>query len=181
MKIIIILLTTLLSTGIHARECSSLLDFDVKTLNENTQVNLCNAYQGKVILIVNTASRCAFTDQYDSLEKLYREYKNDGLVVLGFPSNDFGQQEPGTEKQIKEFCRMTYGVQFPMFSKTHVAKGKADPLYEQLASVAGIYPKWNFHKYLIDRKGELVTSYTSAIDPLDEIVIDEVEKQIVRF
>ena len=181
MKVIILLLATFISSEVVAKECSSLLDFDVRTLNEDTRVNLCEAYQGKVILVVNTASRCAYTDQYDSLEKLYRKYKEDGLVVLGFPSNDFGQQEPGSEKQIKSFCRMTYGVEFPMFSKTRVAKNNADPFYKQLAHISGTYPRWNFHKYLIDRNGLLVANYASAIDPLDETIIAEIKKQIVKL
>jgi glutathione peroxidase len=176
-----LLITALISFEAYAKECSPLLDFDVRTLNDKTMVNLCEAYQGKVIMIVNTASKCAYTDQYESLEKLYQQYSDDGLVVLGFPSNDFGQQEPGNEYQIKTFCRSTYGVRFPMFAKTRVSERNADPLYKELASAAGTYPKWNFHKYLIDRNGELVASYRSAIDPLDETVIGEIKKQIRKF
>lgn len=91
---------------------------------------MCEVYQRKVIMIVNTAGRCAYTDQYELLDKLYRQYKDDGLVVLGFPSNDFGQQQPGNEYQIKSFCRTTYGVQFPMFAKTRISERYADPLYQ---------------------------------------------------
>ena len=181
MKKLMLLIVALISAEAYAKECSPLLDFDVRTLNDKTMVNLCEAYQGKVIMIVNTASKCAYTDQYESLEKLYDEYKDDGLVVLGFPSNDFGQQEPGNEYQIKSFCRTTYGVQFPMFAKTRVSERYADPLYKELASAAGTYPKWNFHKYLISRDGELVASYRSAIDPLDESVVGEIRKQIRKF
>lgn len=181
MKKSILLFAILFSTEVFARECSPLLDFDVRTLNEKTVVNLCEAYQGKVILVVNTASKCAYTDQYESLEKLYKQYKDEGLVVLGFPSNDFGQQEPGNEYQIKSFCRMTYGVKFPMFAKTRVSRRYADPFYTELARAAGTYPKWNFHKYLIDRNGQLVADYMSAIDPLDEPVIGEIIKQINKF
>ena len=132
-------------------------------------------------MVVNTASKCAYTDQYDSLEKLYQKYRDDGFVVLGFPSNDFGQQEPGNEYQIKNFCRMTYGVKFPMFEKTRVSERHASPFYTELAGTAGTYPKWNFHKYLIDRNGQLVADYMSAIDPLDEPVIGEIKKQIKKF
>lgn len=141
------------------------LDFNVRTLNGEKLVNLGETYKGNVILIVNTASKCAFTGQYEGLEKLYADYKDKGLVVLGFPSNDFGNQEPGTEKQIQDFCRMTYGVQFPMFEKTHVTKRNADPLYKMLGSAAGEFPKWNFHKYLIDREGRLAGSYGSFTSP----------------
>lgn len=181
MKKIVLFIAMLISMEVSARECSPLLDFDVRSLNNKAEVNLCEAYQGKVIMIVNTASRCAYTDQYESLEKLYQQYKDEGLVVLGFPSNDFGQQEPGNEYQIKSFCRTTYGVQFPMFAKTRVSERYADPLYKRLASVAGTYPKWNFHKYLIDRNGQLVASYRSGIDPLDKSVIEEINKQVRKF
>jgi len=173
-----LVLLLLVSNEIYAKECPGLLDYNVRTLNENTVVNLCKEYQGKVILVVNTASKCAYTDQYDSLEKLYKQYKSDGLVVLGFPSNDFGHQEPGTEKEIKSFCRLTYGVQFPMFAKTRVAQHYADPLYKELANVSGNYPRWNFHKYLIDRNGQFVADYPSAIDPMHSSVISEIETQL---
>lgn len=138
------------------------------------EVNLCEAYQGKVIVIVNTASKCGFTDQYDDLEKIYGKYKDQGLVVLGFPSNDFGNQEPGSEAQIKDFCRLTYGVQFPMFGKTRVAKDNAAPLFKQLGEQKG-YPKWNFYKYILNRQGELVESYSSFTSPSSQKFIQQIE------
>jgi len=168
------------SSQLFAKECPELLNFNVRTLNNNKQLNLCEEYQGKVLLVVNTASKCAYTDQYDSLEKLYRQYQDRGLVVLGFPSNDFGQQEPGSEKQIKDFCSVTYGVEFPMFSKIHVAYHNADPFYRKLAEVSGVYPQWNFHKYLIDSDGKLVTYYQSAVDPLDESVVNAIKTELKR-
>jgi len=152
-----------------------LLDVVVRTLNGKQEVNLAQTYHGKVILIVNTASKCGFTPQYDGLEKLYAEYKDRGLVVLGFPSNDFANQEPGTEKQIQEFCRLTYGVKFPMFGKTRVRKSNADPLYRRLGEAAGKYPSWNFHKYLIDRQGRLVASYSSFTKPLSKRLVRRIE------
>ena len=181
MNIFIFLLALLIVPFAHAKQCSDLLNFEVRTLNDKTMVNLCEQYQGKVILMVNTASKCAYTDHYGSLEKLYAEYKKQGFVVLGFPSNDFGQQEPGTEQQIKAFCRLTYGVQFPMFAKTSVTQRNADPLYDALARASGRYPQWNFHKYLIDREGKLVRDYSSAIDPLDERFIQDIKHQIRKF
>jgi glutathione peroxidase len=108
------------SVQAETRNCPDTLNFTVRSLNDEQQVNLCEVYAGKVVLIVNTASKCAFTSQYQGLEALYATYKERGLVVLGFPSNDFANQEPGTEAEIKTFCRMTYGVQFPMFAKTRV-------------------------------------------------------------
>lgn len=181
MRNLVLMIALLFSAQTSAKECSPLLDFDVRSLNEKTVVNLCEAYQGNVILVVNTASKCAYTDQYASLEKLYELYRDDGFVVLGFPSNDFGQQEPGNEYQIKDFCRTTYGVRFPMFAKTRVSERYADPLYRALASASGTYPRWNFHKYLIDRNGELVASYQSAIDPLDETITGDIKRYIKKF
>jgi glutathione peroxidase len=146
--------------------CPETLDHKVQTLVGKRQVHLCQDYLGKVVLIVNTASKCGYTPQFDGLEKLFSKYKARGLVVLGFPSNDFGGQEPGTAKQIKEFCKLTYGVKFPMFSKSHAAQQHASPLFQTLGKLAGEYPAWNFHKYLLDRKGNLVASYPSKIEPL---------------
>jgi glutathione peroxidase len=180
-KLIFALLTIFIGVESSAKECSPLLDFNVRTLSEKTIVNLCEEYQGRVILIVNTASRCAYTDQYDSLEKLYKEYKDEGFVVLGFPSNDFGHQEPGTEQEIRNFCRLTYGVDFPMFAKTRVSERYADPLYKELGRVSGTYPQWNFHKYLIDRNGKLVADFSSSVDPLDKSVTTNIKQQIKKF
>jgi glutathione peroxidase len=168
------------STQLFARECSALLDFNVRTLNKEKEINLCDEFQGKVLLVVNTASRCAYTNQYDSLEKLYKQYQDRGLLVLGFPSNDFGHQEPGSEKEIRDFCSVTYGVKFPMFSKTRVAQRNADPFYRKLAEVSGTYPQWNFHKYLIDSDGRLVANYQSAIDPLDSQIVNAIEAELKR-
>ena len=153
----------------ESASCPDALNHNVRELNGDKEVNLCDEYAGKVVLIVNTASKCGYTPQYEGLEKLYREHKDEGIVVLGFPSNDFAGQEPGTEEQIQEFCTLTYGVEFPMFSKVHAAEANASPLYRDLAAMAGgEYPGWNFHKYLIGRDGELVGSYKSRVRPEDE-------------
>lgn len=155
-----------LFASVEARAtCPDTLDFSARQLATDEVVNLCEAYRGKVVLIVNTASKCAYTDQYEGLEALYDQYRDRGLVVLGFPSNDFGGQEPGTEQEIKRFCRLTYSVKFPMFEKTHVRKDRADPLYRLLGEQAGEFPRWNFHKYLLDRDGRLVGSYGSSVRP----------------
>ena len=149
----------------NAEACPELLNFEKQRLASDETVNLCVEYHGKVVLIVNTASKCGFTPQYEGLEALYRKYKDDGLVVLGFPSNDFGQQEPGSEEEIATFCRRTYGVEFPMFKKTTVTRFNAEPLYQALAKKSGEFPEWNFHKYLLDRQGNLVASYNSRVNP----------------
>ena len=146
----------------------SLLDQDFRRLASDEVVNLGEAYAGKVILVVNTASKCGNTPQYDGLEKLYEEYQDDGLVVLGFPSNDFFGQEPGTEEEIQEFCRLTYGVQFPMFEKVTVKEGEAHPFFAELASASGTYPTWNFHKYLIGRDGRLIAEFSPRTQPYDD-------------
>lgn len=156
--------------------CAPALDFEVRRLAGDETVRLCDAYQGKVVLMVNTASKCAFTGQYDGLEKLYNQYKDRGLVVLGFPSNDFGNQEPGSEEQIQTFCRLTYSVEFPMFEKIHVKKGRAAPLYQYLAEQTGVYPKWNFYKYLIDRDGKVVDYYSSITSPDSNKILKQIEK-----
>jgi glutathione peroxidase len=156
--------------------CAPALDFQHRRLAAEEEVRLCDAYQGKVVLVVNTASKCAFTDQYEGLEAIYRKYKDRGLVVLGFPSNDFGNQEPGNEEQIKEFCRLTYSVEFPMFEKIRVKKGVAAPLFQRLAEDAGAYPKWNFYKYLIDREGRVVTHFTSFTPPESPKLVAAIER-----
>lgn len=164
------------ATDVPSTDCPAALNFSVKELAGGKQVNLCKAYLGKVILVVNTASKCGFTPQYEGLEALYGKYQERGLVVIGFPSNDFGQQEPGAEEKIKEFCKLTYGVKFPMYSKTKVRQDHADPLYQTLGTLANQFPQWNFHKYLIDRKGMVVASFESKIEPQSDIVVKAIEK-----
>ena len=157
---------------------SDLLDQDFRRLASKDQVNLCETYSGKVLLIVNTASKCGNTPQYDGLEKLYSEYGEQGLVVLGFPSNDFLGQEPGSEEQIEEFCRLTYGVDFPMFEKTTVKGDQAHPFYQELASESGTYPTWNFHKYLIGRDGKLISEFSPRTKPYDNDMVGAIESAL---
>jgi len=156
----------------------SLLDQDFRRLASDEVVNLQAAYGGKVVLVVNTASRCGNTPQYEGLEKLYEQYGEQGLVVLGFPSNDFFGQEPGSEEEIQEFCRLTYGVRFPMFEKVSVKEGEAHPFYQQLAAAAGTYPTWNFHKYLIGRDGKLIAEFSPRTQPSDKKLVGEIEKAL---
>jgi glutathione peroxidase len=153
----------------------ALLDQDFRRLASEEVVNLGDAYGGKVVLVVNTASKCGNTPQYDGLEKLYEEYQDEGLVVLGFPSNDFMGQEPGTEEEIQEFCRLTYGVRFPMFEKVTVKEGSAHPFFARLAAAAGTYPTWNFHKYLIGRDGQLVAQFSPRTKPYDDALVESIE------
>lgn len=171
MKSFALLALLLLTVPAHACE-GTLLDQDFRRLASTEQVNLCEAYAGKVLLIVNTASKCGYTPQYDGLEALYRQFGDDGLVVLGFPSNDFQGQEPGTEEQIEEFCRLTYGVEFPMFEKTTVKGSGAHPFFAALADASGTFPTWNFHKYLIGRDGQWVSEFSPSTPPDDEALLE---------
>lgn len=158
--------------------CAPLLDFQVATLVDHKPVRLCRAYRGKAVLIVNTASYCGFTPQYKGLERLYGDYRDRGLVVLGFPSNDFGNQEPGSEASVRDFCTMTYHVRFPMFAKSDVRGDHAIPLYRALAGASGEYPSWNFHKYLLDRHGRLVGSFPSAMSPDDPKLVAAIRRAL---
>ena len=151
--------------------CPRLLDRQMQTLDERTQ-SLCD-YAGKVVLVVNTASECGYTPQYEGLEALYRKYRARGLVVLGFPMNDFGGQEPGSNKQIGEFCVNEYAIDFPMFTKTEL---KANPLYAELLRVTGQAPRWNFHKYLVDRRASRVQSFDTRVEPNDARLVNAIER-----
>ena len=177
MKRVLLAAISLVSTVAFSAE-NALLDHDFRKLASEDVVNLADAYKGKVVLVVNTASKCGNTPQYDGLEKLYEQYGDDGLVVLGFPSNDFLGQEPGTEEQIQDFCRLTYGVRFPMFEKTTVKEDNAHPFFAQLAEQAGTYPTWNFHKFLIGRDGELIAEFSPRTQPYDERVVAGIEKAL---
>jgi glutathione peroxidase len=137
------------------------------------RVNLAR-YRGKVVLVVNTATQCGFTPQFDGLEKLYRKRKARGLVLLGFPSNDFAQ-ESRSNSDIAAFCKNNYGVSFPMFAKTTVKGDGANPLYRALAAAAG-EPQWNFNKYLLDRKGRVVARYTSDVEPLSTELVRRIDR-----
>ena len=184
MRIVYLISTiTFLSFGdlAHASDdskCAPLLDHAVRTLNDTNTVRLCKTYQNQVLLVVNTASKCGYTPQYEGLEKLYRKLKDQGFVVLGFPSNDFAGQEPGSEAQVQKFCRLTYGVEFPMFEKTSVKKGVASPFYKALHKASGEAPGWNFHKYLIDRDGALIASYPSNVSPNDKALLRDIDAAI---
>jgi len=138
-----------------------------------------STFTGKVLLLVNTASECGFTPQYKGLEALHRKYADKGFAVLGFPSNDFGGQEPGGAEEIANFCSNTYGVTFPMFEKMQVKGAEAAPLYALLTEALGA-PKWNFHKYLVDKKGQPVQAFASNVDPLSPELEQAIERELAR-
>lgn len=160
--------------------CSDLLEHSLRPLAGKTPETLCSRFEGKVLLIVNTASKCGFTPQYEGLEALHEKYRDQGFSVVGFPSNDFLGQEPGSEEEIKEFCTLTYGVKFPMYEKTAVKGDGAHPLYQQLKAATGTEPGWNFHKYLIDRSGKVVKSFGTRTKPDDKVMVAEIEALIAQ-
>lgn len=156
----------------------TIYDFDVMDIH-NKKTTL-TPYRGKVMLIVNTASKCGFTPQFEGLEKLYKNHKEKGFVVLGFPCNQFGSQEPLNESQIENFCRLDYGITFPMFAKIDVNGNNAHPLYQYLKkNASGILGsegiKWNFTKFLIDRNGKVIRRYAPATTP------EAIEKDILKL
>ncbi len=156
----------------------ALIDHNVETL-EGQSASLAS-YRGKALIVVNTASECGYTPQYEGLEKLYERYKGRGLVVLGFPSNDFGGQEPGSREQIRAFCQKNYGVTFPLFAKVHAKGPEKAPVFATLteATPPGIAGeiKWNFTKFLVDPAGRPVARFESAVEPLAPEVIAAVER-----
>lgn len=160
-----------------ASSCPALLKHTFKRLQDDAPQDLCQ-YAGKVVLVVNTASYCGFTKQYEGLEKLYAKYGNRGFVILGFPSNDFGRQEPGSSKEIADFCYNTYGVKFPMFAKSVVVGPEANPLHARLAKLTGKEPKWNFTKYLIGRNGKVIEHFPSKVAPEDSQLVGKIERAL---
>ena len=168
-----VLLALAAMTAEAAPPCSDLLSHKVSNILGESQ-DLCE-HAGKVVLVVNTASFCGYTPQYKGLQALHEKYGKRGLVILGFPSNDFGRQEPGTNKEIAEFCDRTYAVRFEMFGKTSVAPG-ASPLFDGLAQATGERPKWNFHKYVVARDGKTAVSFGSKVEPDSPELVAKVEQ-----
>jgi glutathione peroxidase len=176
LRLLTLLLTTALlaHTGTATAACSSaLLDTSAKRL-VGPEESLCQ-YAGKAVLVVNTASQCGFTPQYEGLEALWKEYANQGLVVLGFPSDQFGGQEYADDAEIAKFCKLNFGVSFPMYGKASVKGDDAIPLYRGLIEATGESPQWNFHKYLIGRDGKTVQAFSSRVTPDSQALRGAVE------
>lgn len=178
LKLLKILALMALAGVSAAALAAGLLDVSYRPLAGKEAVNLKKAYAGQVLLIVNTASKCGYTPQYEELESLHQRYAAQGFAVLGFPTNDFKGQEPGSEKEIQEFCTLTYGVKFPMFEKVVVTGDQATPLYKSLAQATGTAPAWNFHKYLIGRDGRVVANFPSKTAPDDPAVVAAIEREL---
>lgn len=165
------------SSMAYANTCPDVLKHVKRKLNSQDTVNLCEEYSGKTILFVNTASKCGFTPQFEGLEKLYDTHKDDGLVVLGFPSNDF-KQEHSDESKTAEVCELTYGVNFPMFEPVSVRGKNADPIFAELSDKAGKSPKWNFNKYLVSADGTQVKHYGSRVKPQDDDFVKDLSAML---
>ena len=174
----LLLATTMATMATMAWAGGGLLDRSYRPLAGKAPLNLQQVHGGKVLLVVNTASKCGFTPQFEALEALHAKYSGQGFAVLGFPSGDFKAQEFDDEKQIAEFCKLTYGVKFPMFEKVHVVGDDATPLYKDLAAVSGQAPKWNFHKYLLGRDGRLIASWGSKTTPDDKQIVEAIERAL---
>lgn len=173
------LLCVLATAGAQAQTaCPATLQHTFPRLQDEKPQSLCQ-YTGKVLLVVNTASYCGFTPQYKGLEALHSRYSGRGLVVLGFPSNDFAQ-EKSSNREIAEFCENTFGVKFPMFARSSVRGDEANPLFRQLAARTGRAPRWNFYKYLIGRDGSVVDSWPSTTGPEDKAVLQAVERELAK-
>lgn len=164
-KLLITAVAAIVFSSASYATCNSLLDYEARKLRSQETVNLCDAYQGKVILMVNTASQCGYTPQFKELEVLYQRYKDQGLVVLGFPSNDFNQ-EHAQEEKTANVCYINYGVTFQMLSPSSVKGDKANPVFRSLAEQTGSAPQWNFTKYLVDKNGQAIKVYSSSQKPL---------------
>ena len=158
-------------------QCGAWFDQQFNKLNSTESVKLCEQFAGQVLVVVNTASQCGFTPQFEQLEAVYQDYKEQGFSVIGFPSNDFNQDR-GSEENTAKVCYLDYGVTFPMVERTHIKGEKANPVFQHLAKETGISPKWNFYKYIVDRQGEVVAVFSSRTNPTDAVMIDAIEKAL---
>ncbi|MGR2767256.1 glutathione peroxidase [Photobacterium ganghwense] len=160
---------------IEQQTCSKLLSHQFKKLNSSDEIDLCAQFRGKVLLVVNTASQCGYTPQFEQLEALHQRYHQQGLSVIGFPSNDF-RQDRGSEADSAKVCYLDYGVTFTMFERSHVTGEQANPVFRQLANDAGVAPSWNFFKYIVDRNGKAVAVFSSRTTPDDQLIVATIEK-----
>lgn len=179
MKILTILITLILGIGMNTTN-DSIFNYTMKDI-DGKEVSL-ESYKGKVIMVVNVASKCGYTPQYEGLQSLYETYKDDGLVILGFPANNFKGQEPGSDEEIKQFCTLNYGVEFPMFSKVSVKGDDQDELFkyltqEQNPDFTGEI-KWNFEKFLIDKEGNLIRRFRSNVEPESKEILDAIKSAL---
>lgn len=171
------LFTSLVTTSANASSCPTLYQAPLKKLNSDEYYDFCQQLTGKVVLVVNTASQCGFTPQFKQLEELYKTYKDSGLVVIGFPSNDF-KQDRGSEQQTANICYSNYGVTFPMMTKTSVKGSKANSLYKHLIAQSGKSVGWNFQKYLLNKQGQVVGVFPSSLSPTSNEMVAAIKQQL---
>lgn len=178
MKILTTAVITLaLSAPAIAQSCPDILNGSQRKLNSNETIDLCETFKGKTLLVVNTASQCGYTPQFEQLEALYQKYKDEGFSVVGFPSNDFNQDR-GNEERSAKVCYLDYGVTFPMMARSSVKGSNANPVFAEISKQAGVEPRWNFYKYLINAKGEVVATFPSSVTPTSPKLTALLESQI---
>ncbi|MFM2582508.1 glutathione peroxidase [Vibrio campbellii] len=173
------LIATLLFTSsmAFASSCPDILKGKQRLLNSTEEIELCDAFKGKTLLVVNTASQCGFTPQFEKLEQLHQTYKDQNFAVVGFPSNDF-RQDRGNEEKTAKICYLDYGVTFPMMARTSVLGENANPVFAEITNQAGVTPKWNFYKFLINKDGKVVATFPSSTSPTSTTLTNMIEQQL---
>lgn len=173
------LISTLLFTSsmAFASSCPDILQGKQRLLNSTEEIALCDAFRGKTLLVVNTASQCGFTPQFEHLEQLHQTYKDQDFAVVGFPSNDF-RQDRGSEEKTAKICYLDYGVTFPMMARTSVLGENANPVFAEITNQAGVTPKWNFYKFLINKDGKVVATFPSSTSPTSTTLTNMIEQQL---
>ncbi|MEZ8743190.1 glutathione peroxidase [Vibrio sp. 10N.261.49.A5] len=171
------LIASLTSSFAFSASCPEILKGKQRLLNSNEEIELCEEFQGKTLLIVNTASQCGFTPQFEQLEQLHQTYKDQGFTVVGFPSNDF-RQDRGSEKQSAKICYLDYGVTFPMMARASLSGPDANPVFAEIQQQAGVTPKWNFYKFLISKEGKVVATFPSSTSPVSATLKNAIEQQL---
>ncbi|CAE6950466.1 Belongs to the glutathione peroxidase family [Vibrio sp. B1FLJ16] len=166
-----------LSSCAFASGCPDILQGKQRLLNSSEEIDLCESFKGKTLLVVNTASQCGFTPQFEQLEALYQTYKDKNFTVVGFPSNDF-KQDKGTEENSAKICYLDYGVTFPMMARSSVTGASANPVFSEISQQAGVSPRWNFYKFLIDKEGNVIATFPSSTSPTSTTLTDMIEQHL---
>ncbi len=176
-KHLIVLGLISLSATTFASNCPDILKGKQRLLNSTEEIDLCERFKGKTLLVVNTASQCGFTPQFEQLEALYQTYKDKNFTVIGFPSNDF-KQDKGSEENAAKICYLDYGVTFPMMARSSVMGANANPVFSEISQQAGVSPRWNFYKFLINKEGDVVATFPSSTSPTSTTLTNIIEQQL---